>query len=277
MLRWIPTRWRRFSLRSLLIALTLVGVAAGVVGTHLRNRLHIHSLRQLITSANCQPWIYESSSRLGALEYHLGMIMPIDAISPEGFVALQQAAKMVDPRRTQHVRYVALRSAHNGQADLQRTQKIIEAFSPPRLVLHRLDPAAATFFLNNCTSGSISVQQRGDWSSTTDIKLNCPVFIYSGGGFSNFWRCVSPESSVKCLEVYASPAELQSIYPIPTLQEVTISTGHMDECDVVQLMSRLQGALVKLECCGIDEEQAIRLRETFAPQLLLQRSDCLHP
>ena len=276
MLRWIPNRFRRFSIRTLLVAFTFIGAIAGLVGIQVRNAAQLRSVKQLIASANCQSLIIEGPSvrQMFAGVFEVNLQLPIDAVSPEGFTKLQRAASLIDRRRQQEVDFVTLIGG-KGEADLPRTKQALAAFAPRHLQLVRMSSAEATFLLNNCPCQTIHLSHRREWSSTATVTVNCRTFLYNGEGFANFWRCVSPQSSVNKVYVFGStPAELRDIFPTSALAEIEIDTQHMDECEVVQLVARLHGVFIHLKCCGLTEEQETRLHEAFAPNLMLQRKPC---
>ena len=69
--------------------------------------------------------------------------------------------------------------------------------------------------------------------------------------------------------------DLQKLQPIPSLRRVRLEVyEHLDECDVHQIMSRLTGIHVQLNCHGPTAEEQERLKITYGEDLSLEVQPC---
>lgn len=275
MFHWWPKSLRRFSLRSLLVVMTIACGICAVVCLHLRNRGRVQAIKQHVAAAGGRSYVFGYNRRLQlASSFTANLDLHLSELSPSAFDSLEKVPALIDTTRNQRVESVILWRGR-GEVDWKRTQSLIDSLAPRDLLLNgiRCDEAAALINGRKCKylflkSSAIPVD-------AYSIDLHCEELQFSGPGFDLFWQRVTSQSTVSKVYLTAgSPNEVQNFHRIPSLKDVRLDAGHWDECDVCQLMAKLDGVFVRLKCCGLNEEQKLRLESAFVRYLILEVRDC---
>ena len=259
---------RSFSLRTLLVFVGLVCCAGAVVRIHLERVERIRAIRHCIAMAGGKSVCHEGF-RCFQYADELTFDIQLDPArwNSESPAWIERACLLLKLDSRHRVERLMFRGTNISDAEAIRAA--IDRLRPEELRIgDGLPQEQWQTLVARYHCRSIYCSPEPPTHSTPPIVLYCE--------WTNFRSCeqflqISAKSTIRKVAFSRlTTNEILSLKPPPSIRELSLRTGEVDECDVCQLMSRWPGVKIQLECNGLGPAEVDRLEQAFEPWLELE-------